>query len=188
MEFDLNNKPNQEQIKILFQTDKPQFFKLVNYYRTKDFEFCKKYFQSFLPYQLKKPLDNSAKFGIIASVIIFVLVCIYLGIFQKDNTKSNSDFVSILTENNKEQIKSEISGSGDRVKKIQLNKGIAIFNLKYSGKRNFIVWLKDAEGKDIELLVNDIGSYNGEKTATLKKDGTYILEIHSAGSWTINVK
>jgi lipopolysaccharide export LptBFGC system permease protein LptF len=117
----------------------------------------------------------------LVSLLTFILL-----IFSCDNTSKISG--EKKEREIKQQISSTISGKGDKVETVRLNKGLAIFSISHSGSRNFIIWLKDQSGKNIELLVNDIGSYNGQKTATLREDGTYILEVQANGNWTINVK
>lgn len=115
------------------------------------------------------------------SLLIFVLLIISC----ENSSKTNGDKKEKET---KSQISSTISGKGDKVETVRLNKGLAIFSMSHSGSRNFIIWLKDQNGKNIELLVNDIGSYRGDKTATLREDGTYVLEVQASGSWTIRVR
>jgi hypothetical protein len=64
--------------------------------------------------------------------------------------------------------------------------GLRIFTMKYSGGGNYIIWLKDSQGNNIDLLVNDIGSYNGKKSAKLTS-GDYYLDITASGPWSIEI-
>ena len=50
----------------------------------------------------------------------------------------------------------------------------------HGGKGNFSVWAFTTDG-DADLLVNDIGRYEGE---VLLPDGTALLEIGADGAWT----
>lgn len=79
------------------------------------------------------------------------------------------------------------SGSGDDVKSFTTTgAGLRIFSMQYTGPRNFIVWLKDGQGNDVDLLVNDIGSYTGKNAAEIKP-GNYVLDISASGPWTIEI-
>ena len=58
--------------------------------------------------------------------------------------------------------------------------------MTYNRQGNFIVWLKDAQGNNIDLLANKIGSYSGEKSAQLST-GTYYLDVTASGPWSIQI-
>jgi hypothetical protein len=63
----------------------------------------------------------------------------------------------------------------------------SIITFTHQGTSNFIVLAKDKNAENIDLLVNEIGSYTGTtliypKTKTLK-----YLEISADGSWTAEV-
>jgi hypothetical protein len=64
--------------------------------------------------------------------------------------------------------------------------GLRIFNMQYNGQQNFIVWLKDGMGNNIDLIANKIGSYNG-RTSVQLTTGKYYLDVKSSGSWTITI-
>ncbi len=68
-----------------------------------------------------------------------------------------------------------------------LDGGLTRFNLKYSGNDNFIVWLLDKDGNGIELLVNEIGSFDGS-TAIGLNEGIYLLDVTGDGNWEINIE
>lgn len=79
-----------------------------------------------------------------------------------------------------------ISGSGDTVTGWFNGDGkrqVATFN--NSGSSNFIVRVYNQYG-DRDLLVNEIGSYNGQATFTTSSTGKYYYEVISSGSWTIS--
>ena len=82
----------------------------------------------------------------------------------------------------------KLEGKGDRVKTIDLNKGVAIFTMIHSGSDNFIVRIKGSDGKLLDLMANTIGDYSGQKTFTVKKDGTYLVEVTASGKWTIEIE
>ena len=59
-------------------------------------------------------------------------------------------------------------GNGDDVQSFTATgDGMRIFAMSYSGDGNFVIWLKDNQGNDIDLLANEIGSYNGKKSERL---------------------
>lgn len=80
-----------------------------------------------------------------------------------------------------------LSGYGDDVIKISVvDSGLYIFTMTYSGKHNFIVWLKDSEGYTEELLANEIGAYSGRTSARLEP-GVHVLDIQASGPWKIQI-
>ena len=58
--------------------------------------------------------------------------------------------------------------------------GLTPVTISNTGKSNFVVQAYSATGAD--LLVNEIGNYKG---TTLLPSGTILLEVNSAGSWSI---
>ena len=81
-----------------------------------------------------------------------------------------------------------ISGEGQEASQIfALTKGLSIFTMKHSGSSNFIIWLLDHNGKNVELLVNEIGDFNGSKAVGISTPGDYILDISADGPWMVNI-
>lgn len=73
-----------------------------------------------------------------------------------------------------------LSGKGDDVVYVSPpSNGLTVVTLKHSGDSNFAIW---AYGEEAELIVNDIGKYNGETTLP---NGTILLEITANGSWSV---
>ncbi|AWE42662.1 MULTISPECIES: hypothetical protein [unclassified Actinobaculum] len=56
----------------------------------------------------------------------------------------------------------------------------------HSGYSNFAVWPVDASGQDIDLLVNEIGSYSGSRLLNAEGDPAAI-RIEADGTWSIDV-
>lgn len=79
-----------------------------------------------------------------------------------------------------------VSGTGDVVTgwfKGDGKRQVATFS--NSGSSNFIVRVYDEYG-DRDLLVNEIGSYNGQATFTTNSYSKYYFEVVSSGNWTIS--
>lgn len=57
------------------------------------------------------------------------------------------------------------------------------YHLSHDGERNFIVWLYTTSGRD--LVVNDIGKYDGNCLLTIPSDSFAILVIQADGNWVI---
>jgi hypothetical protein len=72
--------------------------------------------------------------------------------------------------------------------KFSLEKGLSIFRMTHDGDSNFAIWLLDDEGDQIDLLVNEIGEFDGSKAVGIKNQGDYILDISADGSWTITIE
>jgi len=52
-----------------------------------------------------------------------------------------------------------------------LDKGLARFEMTHDGDHNFIVWLLNDEGDQIDILVNKIGEFDGSKAVGITKQG-----------------
>lgn len=75
------------------------------------------------------------------------------------------------------------SGIGDQV--IELKKTLrsnTVLNISNNGDSNFIVWTYDKNGKKLDLKVNEIGSYSGQKFLGSR---VKYISIQSDGEWTI---
>lgn len=80
------------------------------------------------------------------------------------------------------------SGSGDAVVDVDKNDDAMIVRITYSGGRNFVAWNYDANGEQIDLLVNSIGSYQGVVPIDfLLGERTARLQVESSGDWTIEL-
>jgi hypothetical protein len=109
--------------------------------------------------------------------------------------KYESDMVAKAEAEAKEKAKKEfeaskikVNGNGDTASDgIELKSGWAIFDGSHTGGSNFIVQLQDENGNDLELLVNEIGSYKGKTFAQIPADGTYYLNIKAGGPWEYTI-
>ena len=57
------------------------------------------------------------------------------------------------------------------------------WQLTHDGSSNFAVWIYTTDGRD--LLVNEIGAYNGKKLITIPAGSLAFFEITADGNWTI---
>lgn len=74
------------------------------------------------------------------------------------------------------------AGKGDYVTGLcDLSSGAWTFT--HTGNSNFAVWIYTSDGRD--LLVNEIGRYNGKKMVTIPSGSYAFFEITADGSWTI---
>lgn len=83
----------------------------------------------------------------------------------------------------------QFNGSGQQVSpQFTLNAGLAVFRMTHDGSRNFAIWLLDNGGERVELLVNEIGGFDGAKAFGIERTGTFILDILASGNWTVSVE
>ncbi len=75
-----------------------------------------------------------------------------------------------------------LTGKGDYVSEI-ISATTGTWHIKHNGKRNFIIWVYTTEGRD--LLVNDIGKYDGRKLISVPKGSSILLVITADGEWSI---
>ncbi len=82
-------------------------------------------------------------------------------------------------------LENSFSGKGDTVTPIFMDSSL-IWTFKHDGSSNFAVRLYTAEGTD--LLVNEIGPYNGEQIAVIPSGGAAFFEVMADGNWSIAPK
>lgn len=81
----------------------------------------------------------------------------------------------------------KIEGTGDSFSEFIYFDGLTTFDMNYSGDRNFIIWLLDKNGNHVDLLANEIGSGNVNKTLGIDA-GIYVLQISASGDWVVNIE
>jgi hypothetical protein len=80
-----------------------------------------------------------------------------------------------------------LTGKGQQASKpFYLSGGLTTFKMTHDGSSNFAIWLMDAKGNKQELLVNEIGSFDGSKAVGVKT-GVYLLDISADGNWKVDV-
>jgi hypothetical protein len=78
------------------------------------------------------------------------------------------------------------AGSDDVQSFTTAESGIRLFTISSSGNGKFTVWLKDSQGKKIDLLVDTTGPFDGKRSQALGP-GTYFVDVTASGPWTISV-
>lgn len=82
-----------------------------------------------------------------------------------------------------------ISGRGKSVsQKFQLQAGLSTFKMTHVGRSNFAIWLYDSSGERIELLVNEIGSFDGKMALGIEHTGQYVMDVEADGAWSVVVE
>ena len=82
-----------------------------------------------------------------------------------------------------------LSGNGQEATSIfQLKNGLTIFDMKHDGNSNFAIWLLDGTGDMIDLLVNEIGGFDGSTVIGLDDAGGYLLDISADGNWNVTIE
>ncbi len=71
---------------------------------------------------------------------------------------------------------------------VQLEEGLTVFKINYTGSGRFTVNLVDRDGHKIEQLINTLGPFEGSKPVKIEKPGLYFLNIGAEGDWTISVQ
>jgi PKD repeat protein len=87
------------------------------------------------------------------------------------------------------------TGRGDTVPSpfmIESGKGAIKFNMHHDGSSNFIIWLYHVSGKREELVVNEIGYYDGSKLVSVgswsgASPGIHYLDVTADGNWRVEI-
>lgn len=83
----------------------------------------------------------------------------------------------------------QITGRGQQVTQLlALQEGLARIEMTHDGQSNFAIWLLDDGGAQVDLLVNEIGSFSGSKAVQVPDDGNYLLDVTADGNWTIVIE
>lgn len=131
---------------------------------------------------------------IIAVIAVVAVIAIAAAAAGGNKTSDNND-------NNNDNTRAQVAnvtltGTSDKVTdKFNLQAGVTIFHLTYTGTSNFAVTLKDADGGYVDLLANEIGSYSGETLIGVKtsnivgaEPGDHFLDVQASGSWTVVIE
>ena len=89
----------------------------------------------------------------------------------------------------------EFHGVGDEVSRVLvLDAGTIPVTLSHTGSSNFIVWAFSVDGSNAELLVNEIGDYEGTVALSVHsgsliglEPGLHVISVEADGSWAISL-
>lgn len=84
-----------------------------------------------------------------------------------------------------------ISGTGDKVPALTVpGDEPAILDMSHTGASNFAVWTLNASFNNIDLLVNEVGPYQGIRPTNHwdADDAVRYLEITADGAWQVDVR
>ena len=84
---------------------------------------------------------------------------------------------------------SKITGRGQQASQLfTLSSGLTIFRMTHDGNGHFGIWLLDSKGNETELLVNEVGKFNGSKAVGIRSSGVYLLDISADGNWAVTIE
>jgi len=75
---------------------------------------------------------------------------------------------------------------------VESGKGAMKFKMHHSGSSNFIIWLYHVSGDREELLVNEIGYYDGSMLVSVggysgSSPGIHYMDVEADGSWSVEI-
>jgi hypothetical protein len=82
-------------------------------------------------------------------------------------------------------------GSGDSVVAVELPDGadqVSVATISHIGSHNFAVWALDSNMEQHDLMVNEIGNYQGTVLFNLQGSNTTSLQVTATGPWTITLR
>lgn len=82
-----------------------------------------------------------------------------------------------------------LTGEGQQATEFfHLLDGLSIFRMTHDGSSNFIIWLLNDDGQQLELLVNEIGSFDGATAIGIEDSGDYLLDVSADGNWNVTIE
>jgi hypothetical protein len=83
----------------------------------------------------------------------------------------------------------KLQGKGRQAsEKFVLEPGLSIFEVTNNGTANFIVRLLDENGKDVDMLINQIGPFAGDVGYGYEQGGRRLLDVAADGEWTVSIR
>ncbi len=75
---------------------------------------------------------------------------------------------------------------------LESGKGAVKFTMHHTGSSNFIIWIYHASGDKEELLVNEIGNYDGSTLVSVggwsgASPGIHYISVEADGSWDVSI-
>jgi hypothetical protein len=82
----------------------------------------------------------------------------------------------------------KVQGTGQQAsEKFVLQPGLTMVEVSHDGQSNLIVRLLDEDGKSIDTLFNQIGTFRGAQGFGFATGGQRLLEVAADGNWTVAI-
>jgi hypothetical protein len=82
-----------------------------------------------------------------------------------------------------------LAGKGRQAsEKFFLQPGLGVFEIHHDGDSNLVVRLLDRDGKAVDTLFNQIGTFNGQRGFAIRQEGQYLLDVAADGNWTVAIR
>lgn len=75
--------------------------------------------------------------------------------------------------------------TGSKAQIIDLIQGTADFKIEFEGDSTCVMRLLNPDGSLVDVLADVKGSYRGKKTINVPRTGSYILDVKTAGRWSV---
>lgn len=126
------------------------------------------------------------KFFLAASIL---MSCFILNACGNKSGSSTGKDTNSSNSTSKGQSPQTFNGTGAKSEIVNLNEGLATFDIiNNSGFSNFNVLLKDSNGKNVSMLANESGTFNGTVSVKIPETGKYRIDVKSEGKWSVVVK
>lgn len=123
-------------------------------------------------------------FFLVTVIIVFMALFFETGTKGFKNIEENAR-KEFLSDETSEQSKMYFHFEGNQSQSLELLKGKAILNLIYSGKSKFTVKLLHLDGTLLAVLADVNGPYNQKQIIEVPKTDEYILDVRTAGEWSL---
>jgi hypothetical protein len=125
------------------------------------------------------------------AVVSVSLVTISVAAKDDTNNEQNENATSTTTTTtvNQNTPAIKLQGKGRQAsEKFTLQQGLAVINTTHQGKSNYIAYLVNSEGEEVQSLFNHIGKYDATRGFEITKPGEYLLNVQADGNWTFNIQ
>ncbi len=81
-----------------------------------------------------------------------------------------------------------LSGYGSKeTESIKLESGLYDIRFTHDGRSNYVVQLVNEMGTKLDILANEIGSYDKTLAMSITNKGPYTFDVMADGNWSITV-
>lgn len=111
----------------------------------------------------------------------------------EEHTKEDAKPPKVDTSSKVEATKPDIdtttlTGTGSvETKPVELESGLYDIKFTHDGSSNFIVQLVNKMGTKLDILANEIGSYDRTVGMSIGNKGPYTFDVMADGNWTITI-